>query len=160
MKSIMVQMSDHSWTLKAVHLACALARGNQAYVVLVRMIPVTHAGHLGTPHGYRAATVEEQQDIKEYVSIAQDYQVKFILQPMEYITIVDAIIDIAEILDAEFVFAHVPKSVIPYWQKFRIWRMEHRLIAQNRRLFTLNDAAAEDRVPFVVGTRPHIPVSR
>jgi hypothetical protein len=61
----------------------------------------------------------------------------------------------------EIVFADVPKSVLPYWQRFRIWRLEQRLGAHRRQLFTLTDwNTAQDQVPFIINSPAHSAAGR
>ncbi len=161
MKSILVQMSAQAWTMQAVHLACALARGNQADVVLLRLIPVTHPSYLGTPYGETPLTYQERKSIEDYKATAEDYQVNLSFVSMQYVTALDAVADAAELVDADVVFANVPASFIPYWQKFRIWLLERRFNAQHRRLHTLiSGKLGVDQVPFVVNTPAHSPVIR
>ncbi len=155
-KPILVQMSEHIWTMQAVHLACAIARNNQSEVVLLRMIPVTHPSYLGTSYGSAPLTSQERQFIDEYTATAEDYQVVLSVKAMQYVTALDAVMDAAELLDVDIVFANVPQCVIPYWQRFRTWMLERHLAAQHRRLYTLTNGKLDaDQVPFVVNTPSH-----
>lgn len=151
METILVQMSSYRWTMQAVHFACALARYSPSQVQLLRLIPVMQPGYLGTDYGYSSPSLREQKTIQECCATAEDYQVKLTLHTMQYVTECEALCDAADVLDADIVFAHIPESIIPYWQKFRIWRLKHRLSAHHRRLYTLIDDHDEGgRAPYLV----------
>lgn len=137
MYSILVQMAEERWTMQAMHLACALARNTGGKVVLLRLIPVRNPGLLGASIGDWSPTEGEYQRIKEYAATAEDYDVQLILQPMQYLNLLDAVVDAAEELDTVVVFAQVMPSRIPYWQRFQAWNLERRLRLQRRQLFTL-----------------------
>lgn len=137
--------------MQAVHLACALARSNDAALILLRLIPVTHPGFLGTDYGIASPTGAELRNLEDYAATAEDYAVQFAIQPMQYVNALDAVLDAAEELNVDVVFAHVPNSRIPYWQRFQIWRLERQLSAHYRRLFTLIPSRHDvDRIPSIV----------
>lgn len=138
MAAILVQMSEKLWTMQAVHLACALARNNGAKVILLRLAPVQHLSYLGTPFGDAPLSSQEYDDLKEYAVTAEDYGVELTLQPMQCYSAFDALVDAAEQIDADTVFARVPPSRFPYWQRFQAWQLERRFSAVHRQLFTLN----------------------
>jgi hypothetical protein len=127
MKPALVQMSTREWTMQAVHLACAIARNNGTHVILLRLIPVGHAGYLGTAYGHAAPTAQEEHDVCQYLATAEDYGVTLNVRSMQCITLLDAVVDAAKQLDVDIVFAHVLPSRIVYWQKFQVWMLERRL---------------------------------
>jgi len=135
MKTILVQMSERQWTLSAVHLAYALARNTKAKIILLQLIPVAHPSYLGTRFGYTQPTSQEEDDIEAYEVIAEAYEATFTLQPMQCLTPLEALVDAADQLDADAVFAYVPPSRIPYWQAFQKWVLNRRLSAAHRELF-------------------------
>lgn len=137
-----------------------MARNNQSEIVLLRMIPVTHPSYLGTAYGSAPLTLQERRSIAEYTATAEDYQVPHSVKAMQVVTALDAVMDAAELLDVDIVFANIPHSVIPYWQRFRTWMLERHLAAQNRRLYTLaNGKPNPDHAPFVVSTPSHNPAA-
>src|SRR5215813_11249470 len=115
MTTTMVHMADHRWTSEALHLACALARNNQAEVALVRMMPVQHIAWLGTDFGNTPVTSQEYERLQEYQATAEDYGVDLSVQSMQYITLPEALVEAADHLGASVVFASLPKSHFPYW---------------------------------------------
>lgn len=153
MKAILVQVSSYRWTMQAIHFACALARNHQSEVQLLRLIPVMQPSYLGADVGYSSPSVREQHLLQECCATAEDYQVKLTLHNMQYVTECEAICDAADALDAGVVFAHIPESIIPYWHRFRLWRLRHRLSAHHRRLYAL-EADGDDggRAPYIVST--------
>lgn len=137
MNTILVQMSEKVWTMQALHLACALARNSSATLVLARLVEVQHYAHLGTPFGDNVPTPQEYDDIQEYAATAEDYGIEFSFRVMQCANRLEALADAADYLDSEVVFAHIPRSRIPYWQDIQTWLLKRRLAAGHRQLFTL-----------------------
>lgn len=135
MKTIMVQMADKQWTMEAMHLASAVARNTDARIVLLRLALANNPGLLGW--GMMAPTAEERRQMEEYASIAEDYGVEFDVQPMQFVTLVDALAQAARQRQAAALFAHIPHSSIPYWRRFRLWSLKRQL--GDCRLYTLEE---------------------
>ena len=149
MKTILVQMSNRHWTMPALHLACALARNTNANVVLLQLMPVRHAAYLGTAFGLTTPTTQEYRDIDEYRATAEDYGVDMIIQPMQCLDTWDALIQAAQSLEADAVFADIPESWMPFWQKFQTWWLRRRLTP--RQLFVIDKLTQSvDRLPSIV----------
>ena len=134
---IMVQIADRDWTLEALHCAGVMARERAAHegaskIALVKMIPVQHLGWLGTEMGYIDLSEKDQQELTDYVETLEDYGVEYDLYPFQYATLPDAIVQVAEHLDAQVVFATLPASRIPFWQRFQFSEVRRHL-AQNQR---------------------------
>ena len=125
MKTVIVQMSDKQWTMEAMHLACALARNIDGRIVLLRLVLANNPGLLGW--GIMRATTEEERRIKDYAAVADDYGVQFCVQPMQYVTFMDALAQAAGNLNASFLFALIPQSSFPMWKRFRLWNLKRQL---------------------------------
>lgn len=138
MKTILVQMADKRWTMQALHLALALARNAQAQVVLLRLIRVRHLSYLGSAFGRHEVSGDEQRELREYCETAEDYGVALIFSQMQCEAPLEAVVEAADLLDADVVFAQVLPSRIPYWQVFSRWWLEQRLALHGRHLYTLN----------------------
>lgn len=150
MDTIMVQVSDRQWTMRAMHLACAMARNNHANLIMLNMQPVTSPMLLGTGLGVNLPTDHDLEDLNEYAMIAEDYGVTFTLQPMEYVSFNTALAQAADYLKASVVFAHMPEHTLPVWQRFQIWNLRRQLNAQHCQLYTLDQPeSAEDWTPAV-----------
>jgi hypothetical protein len=150
-KTILVQLSDHQWTMPAVHLASALARTMNAKIILLHLMPVPQPSYLGTPFGYTTPTQQQYADIDEYAATAEDYGIEISLQIMQCITPLEALYDAAEQLQADAVFAYVPESRIPYWQRIRKWMLQRRVAKGHRQLFLLDRPQHDtDRLPTIV----------
>lgn len=141
MHTIIVHMADPQWTARAMHLACGIAQQYKAQIVLLRLIPVPNPGWLGAGPGEAIPTGQDTSDYAFYKAIAKDYQVDCTVQRMQYFTLDGALMDAADLWDAQMIFAQLPKSIIPYWDKLRWWNMKRRLSAHNRQLNTLNEPA-------------------
>jgi hypothetical protein len=139
MFKVLVQAAEAHWTTQAMHLAAALARNEGGQVALLRLVPVQHLAFLGTPLGDRSANGQEYEDLKQYAATAEDYGVELSVYTMQCYAPLEAVAQAAELVDAQVVFASVPPSHIPYWQRLRTWRLAHKL--NHRQLFTLDQPA-------------------
>lgn len=148
--SVMVVMNDRTWTLEALHLACALARTTGTAVTLVTMIPVTHAPYLGTDIEGWHFSAQNRDDIAYYQQLASDYGVALRTRRCQYVTLVDAICQMAEEVGAQTVFATLAASVVPFWRAFQLWLMRAQLQRGKRTLYTL------DAEPNAASTKPRI----
>lgn len=125
MTTIMVQLSDEQWTLEAMHLASALARNVSGEVVLLYLALAPNPGLLGW--GITPPTFAEERQINSYAAVAEDYGVAFRVQPIQYVSLVDALIQAAQQLNATVLFAHITSSTIPLWRRFQLWSLKHQL---------------------------------
>ena len=150
MDTIMIQVSERQWTMRAMHLACAMARNNHANLVLLNLRPVTSPMLLGTGLGVNLPTDHDLDDLNEFAMIAEDYGVMFTLQPMEYVSLNTALAQAVEYLNASVLFAHMPEHTPPVWQRFQKWNLRRQLSAQHCQLYTLDQPeSAEDWTPAV-----------
>lgn len=138
MNIIVVEMADRLWTMQAMHLASAMARNTEGKVVLLHLIHVTNPALLNSALGVTPPTHREYTAIDDYASVAEDYGVEVTLQPMQYESYVDAIVQVVEHLKASIIFARMPESVIALWRKFQLWNMGRQLAAQKCQLYTLD----------------------
>ncbi len=125
MKLIVVQMSDAHWTMEAMHLASALARRVDGKVVLLHLALANNPGLLGW--GIAAPTEDEQRRFDEYAAIAEDYGVEFCVQPMQYTSRTDALIQATQQLNAFVLFAQPAKSYFRVWGRFQRWNLKRQL---------------------------------
>jgi hypothetical protein len=137
MPTIMVQIMDRQKTLEALHFAGALAYSRRGTVVLVKMVPVQHIGWLGTELGYTWVTDDDHKALSEYRGIAESYGVEVETQLFQYMSLTDALADAADYVDAQVVFAALPHAMIPFWDRFRVWRLHQRLAQSGRQLYLL-----------------------
>jgi hypothetical protein len=155
-RKIMVQVSNYRTTLEMLHLACAMAGDLKANVVMVEMVAAQHPGWLDTDFGIWSRAEQARREIASYRATAEDYGVEIELQPFQYITLVDAIADAADYVDADSVFANIPESIIPFWRRFQIWLLRRRLARCGRRLYLPDqETNTTEGVPFVVAPAGH-----
>jgi hypothetical protein len=131
-QTIMIQISDHEWTLEALHYACLLARNTSATIALVQMIPVQHLSWLGTDFGYINVTPDEQSNFAEYQVAIEDYGVEFTPLLFQYDSLAEAIAQAAEHVDAQIVFAKLPEGVFPLATRLERWMLGRQLARQQR----------------------------
>lgn len=137
MSTIMVQVMDSQKTLEALHFACALAHGQQTKVVLVKMVPVDHVSWLGTELGEDHFTDEDSQALRTYREVANSYEVEVETQTFQYTTLTPAIVQAADYVGAQIVFAELPPSVLPFWYRFRAWLLRQALAERGGHLYLL-----------------------
>jgi hypothetical protein len=131
---IMLQIGEPTWTQKALHAACRQARQTGAELALVKMIPVQQPGWLGTELGYLNYSASDQADLANYEAIIEDYGVSFTAHLFQYMTLINGLIQAAEAVKAEVVFADVPVSRLPYWSRLQHWWLRRGLVSRGRRL--------------------------
>jgi hypothetical protein len=147
----MVHLLNEKWTIKAMHLACAMARGKGQKVVLVRMMAVNNPGSLGTELGVSQPTWAEDRLMRQCREVAEDYGVAFDVLSMQYLTLPEALHQAAALLDANTVFACLPPSAFPFWRRFWTFALRQTLAAENRMFYTL-----ETREPAMTHLPPMI----
>ena len=131
---IMVQIADLEWTREALHRACILAREKRAEIVLLKMLPVQHTSWLGTEFGAMDLSERARSEIYDYAATAEDYGVQCSAQVFQYITLAEALSEAAEYVEADIVFATLPRTLIPYWREFQLRNLRNRLTRQKRLL--------------------------
>jgi hypothetical protein len=132
---IVVQISDREWTMQAVHFACAMARNTESTLVLLQLWPVTNAGLLGTGIGADALSARNALDIEEYETIAEDYGVPLVVQPMECESLIEATMQAAAQLKAAALFMHLSQRRFAFWHQFQVRHIQRRLAAFHCRLY-------------------------
>jgi hypothetical protein len=160
-KPILVQLRDNRWTVEAVHLGSAIARSESATIMLVRLIPVQHVSWLGTDLGTRSASNSERELIKTCRIIAQDYGVAFSSVEFQYVTLHEALVQAAAYVNAQALFTHLPRPMLPTWEKFQNWRLKHQLATLECELYNLEDIAVRgvEMPSILVRTRKKVATS-
>ncbi|MEO8395151.1 MAG: hypothetical protein ABI700_19295 [Chloroflexota bacterium] len=146
MEAIIVQMADNQWTEAALHLACAMARTTHSEIILLRMIETQHLSWLGTSLGVETFSPEESDRVWEYKAIAKRYGVEFSVEPMQWLSYVDAIVEASDLLNAEIVFASLPENRLSFMGKFQRWDLRRQLSQRHRTLYTL-DQPVKTKLP-------------
>jgi hypothetical protein len=145
--SIMVQVGEPVWTSAALHLACAIARTRCYELILVKLIPVSHVGWLGTDFGNQNLTEADRKLMQDCCATAEDYGVLFSTGLYQYVTLSEALVDAAQDFDAQIVIASLPPYKLPFWRRFLTWRMRRQLTKQRRLLYTL-DRSHSNELPL------------
>lgn len=154
MDKILVQMADQQWTAQAIHLACALAQNSHAEVILLQMMPAYHPQYLGTALGGRIPTSAEYEQMQEYMYTAEDYGVNLSIQPMQYISLLDALVDVVDQLSGTILFAYIPPSHFEYWRQLQIWLLQRRLARSHCQLYTLDQTFNGTRYVLSLTVKP------
>lgn len=160
-RSILIVLGDHAWTVQAMHLACAMARDNGAVVFIVKMLRVNHPLLLGDVAGYVNYTASDRTALQECAATAEDYGVSFREHVCTYADYAAAVAGVAEQLDAAVVLAPPYHSHLPALNRFAAWRLR-RIVG--RPLFCLSSPTDQPAValgPATVtsGAAP-LPVAR
>jgi nucleotide-binding universal stress UspA family protein len=127
MNTILVQLRDEKWTTEALHYAVAIAHETNAEIVLVKFIPISNPVMLGMAIATNGLSMHEYNALYNYATIAERYDVTITFQTMQYMTLSDAIVEMAKNLDASMVIAELPTSKIPYWHKLATNSFKHNL---------------------------------
>jgi hypothetical protein len=130
---IMIPLEERKWTVQAVSTACALARAAAAEIVLVDMIPVQNPYWIGTELVY--LHWQECPYLSELERMVTACGIPYQIQYFEYLSLVEAIAQAADIFEAQIIFARTTKSLVPFWQEFQRWRLRHRLARHRRQLY-------------------------
>jgi len=137
MKTVLVQMADQAWTAEAMNLACAMVRIEGGRVILLQLIYTPHPGWLGTDYQGIGMGIAQWDALKSYKATAEQFGVELIVQPMQYNTLADALVQAAAEVGAVAVFARLPKSRVARWRRLQMFWLEHQLQSQRRQLHTL-----------------------
>jgi hypothetical protein len=140
----MIQMSTSQWTQSALSLAFAISHRENLDVVLVKFIDVPHVQWLGSALGHKNFTPAEYAALIAYRTIAEDNGIDLNVTTMQYVTLFDAVLNAAEQLNAQTVFACLEPSIIPYWHKYQVGRLERRLRGQGRQFYSLEQPVTPD----------------
>ncbi len=138
MKPILLVISNPEWTHKAMHLACQLANNTKSPLVLLDFRLTHNVGGLGQG-AYQHPNYQEHFALRDYHLIAEEYGLEVTIQPVEYESFHDVMIQIVDEFDGTVVFAQPPKSIIPFWSQFTLWQLQHELAKMNCRLYTLEN---------------------
>jgi hypothetical protein len=142
--SIMVQIGEPAWTSAALHLGCAVARTHCYELILVKMIPVSHVGWLGTEFGNQNFNETDRKFLQQCSATAEDYGVPFSAGVYQYFTLSEAIVDAAEYFNARIVIARLPQYKLPFWRRFLLWQMRRQFAQQRRLLYTLDQPSRNE----------------
>ena len=155
--TFVVQIADREWTLEALHCACLLARNTSAQIALIKMIPVPHAGWLGTEWGYMKFTDQDEADFTDYQATLEDYGVEFAPLLFQYITLAEAMADVAVYVNAQIVFAKIPESIIPFWTTVQRWLLGRQFAQQNRQWvqYPVYEVGASQPIPEAMAEIHH-----
>ena len=140
MTTFLVQMAKPRWTEEALHLACAMARTSDADIILLKLMQPQHYSWLGTSFGFEPDASDIEQ-VWRYQAIADSYGVEMNVQPMQYVALVGALVEAAEQIEAQAVFACIPSSIVPLWHQYQVWDLRRQLERHGCSLHTLDQPA-------------------
>lgn len=137
---ILICADAPQWTQEALHLAGALSLDTGWPVHLVELVPVDGPTLLGQPVGYRRYSLKQQAQAETYFQTLRDYGIDYAFDRFQFMDRPDAIVQLAEGVDAQVVFATLPHSRFGLWRRFGLWNLRRRLSYAGRRLYTLENA--------------------
>ena len=146
MKPVAVVIAEPTWTTKAMHLACALARNTQSPLILLDFRRTKNVALLGSGIGYDTPTMAEYVTLRDYFMIAEDYGVLMTVQPVEYESYADTLVQMVELFAPTTLFTEAPKSLIPALSRFITWQVRRQLEHLNCKLYTLDEAFTREEV--------------
>ena len=133
--TILVIAGERNWTLRALHLAAAMAREAGLPVVIVHMVPVAHLEYLGSGTREELLPFEDYDDLNHYLLTAEAYGVAAGIELFEYSDYSGGVTSAADQLDAAAVFAPAPAGFADIVTRFRLWALRRAL---HRPLYVLD----------------------
>lgn len=137
--TIVVITGERSWTLRAVHLAAAMAREAGLPVVLLRLVRVAHLEYLGSGAREALLPYDEFDALNEYLLTAEAYGVPAGVELFEYTDYNGGIASAADQRAAAAVFAPAPAAGFASLARLRLWALRRTL---RRPLYTLGHGDA------------------
>lgn len=135
-KTIVVQMAKPDWTHRALAQACPMSIAMNAEIVLLDLIPVQHLGWLGTDLGWSQQS-DAYDHYEEYIEAVRLYGVPVSIQPFQYSSLSEALVQASENLEANTVFATLPVGFSPFLHQLRMGQLQRRLTNQGCQFVTL-----------------------
>ncbi len=129
-KTILVQIADPAWTLRALEQACPMALTLNAEIVLLALVPVQHLGWLGIDLGWSSVPAECRAQYTKYVDSVRLYGIPVSIQPFQYATVSEALVQASENLNANVVFATLPVRFGGLFHQVRLRWLDRQLMKQ------------------------------
>ena len=124
--TILIVLNNRNWMIETLHRAASLAQEQHTAITILHLMPTQHAAWLGTEFAIGSLTLDERATLRECQQIAENYGVELVLQPMQYISYVEAIVQAADSCNAQAVFAQ-PTATI--FKSLQLWQLKHGLAA-------------------------------
>lgn len=135
---LIVVLGDPTWSIKAMHLACAMARDSESVVFIIKMVRVNNPLLLGDPAGYVNYSAADRHALQDCEAIAVTYSVPVRQHVCPYADFVAALAGLTTQFDAAVLFASHGNSRFTIWNRYQHWRMVH---AVGRPVYGLNTTA-------------------
>jgi hypothetical protein len=130
MVNILIQIHDQ---------ACRMIRRKGGSITLLQMMSVSHPLWLGYESGSLGLSPTQYCDLGAYKATAEDYGVHIEIQPMQYVTRNEALVQAADMLDTDFVFSKEDAAIFKQWSALQNSGLARQLARSQRRLFTLDE---------------------
>lgn len=137
--TVLIITGERNWTLRAVHLAAAMARDAGLAVVMARLVPVAHLEYLGSSAREALLSYDEFDALREYIATAEAYGVPFSIEWFEYSDYIGGVTSAAEQHGAAAVFAPAPGGIVGLLARWRLAWLRRTL---GRPLYTLEPGDA------------------
>jgi hypothetical protein len=138
---ILVQFGEHQRTMRAMHLACAMACTTNLQVLLLMLERAPNPFLLGAEIGVLPPTPRELAELKDYAQIASEYGLPLAVQPMQYDTISGALAQAVEEYEAVVAFVQLPHSRLPLVDRVERWSLNRQLQACGCKLVLTDEPA-------------------
>lgn len=125
--TILVVAGERNWTMRALHLAAAMAREAGLPAVILHMVPVSHLEYLGSGTREALLPFEVYDDLNNYLQTAEAYGVAAGVELFEYTDYNGGVASAAEHYNAAVVFAPAPKGFAEFVARFRLWALRRAL---------------------------------
>ncbi len=153
---ILVQFGEAQWMIRAMHLACAMARSNDERVLLLVLNRAPSPFLLGADFCIPNPTARELALLDDCAQIADEYGLGLTLQPMQYDTLGGAIVQAVTECEAAAAFVQMPHSWIPFADRVGRWSLQRQLQACGCKLVLIDPPSrADDWLPSISLKRAH-----
>lgn len=121
--TILVVTGERQWTLRALHLAAAMAREASLPVVIAHMVPVAHLEYLGAGTREELLSFEAYDDLSNYLLTVDAYGVPVRIELFEYSDYNGGVTSASDLYEAAVVFAPAPTGIIETVARWRLWAL-------------------------------------
>ncbi|MCC6614104.1 MAG: hypothetical protein IT320_11550 [Anaerolineae bacterium] len=131
---VMVEMGSLRWTIEAMRAACPEAKRIGAKVVVTLLMPESQCTLAGIDPETYVFSADEQNEVREYQAIADMHGVELQTRAFEYHDLAHGIVDAADALDAQVVYAHLPATLLPFQHQRQVRHLAKELGSHHHEL--------------------------
>jgi len=141
---VMVEMGSLRWTVEAMRAACPEAKRIGGTIVVALLMPESHCTLAGIDPETYTFSLDEQKELREYQAIADMHGVELKSRAFAYQELAQGIVDAADTLDAQIVYAHLPATLLPFQHQRQVRHLAKELESHHHELRNFEAPVASD----------------